>query len=246
MAGPYEDPMQGKMPANPQGGGLPGQPRNPATGGYPSRDIAPSPLMPGQINNPDLYGRSMQNGMWQEMLRRRAMRGMTGGPGMWAEPGQPIEPDMTSKADELDQYKNNLQFQKNYGITPFMPNQRPDWMSEDRAGRIAGRIAGREPAPKGGFMPSPMPFDSGRVTYPEDPNRQLPPWAAPSPWGGMFGRTGGYAPMRPGGYGPAPGPGGPGQTAKPGAPAPGGDVTAGGDPSQWQTNRGMPAGPVPA
>lgn len=231
MAGPYEDPMQGRMsPPNPGGGGMPGQPRNPATGGYPSRDIAPSPLQPGQIQNPDLYGRSMQNRQWQRMMQGRMFPGMGGGvigsPGMWGggvdpgfniggavpgqRPGQPIEPDMTSKADELRQYKNNLQFQKDYGITPYMPNQAPDWMSEDRAGRIAGRIAGRDPSPKyPGGMPTPT------------PRPDMPPWFG-GPTGGLFGppqwgRPGGYQPMQPGqmpGGGATP-PGG----AKPGGPA---------------------------
>lgn len=240
MAGPYEDPMGGQMPANPGGGGLPGQPRNPATGGYPSRDIAPSPLQPGQMANADLYARSRQNQQWQDMMRRQRFGGMVGGPGMWGggmfpgggmrgprgpvdpgfniepgmiggampgqRPGTPIEPDMTSKADELDQYKNGLQFTKNYGGNGgFMGNRPPDWMSEDRAGRIAGRIAGRDPNPKyPGGMPMPAP----------------PPWLnGPPQWGG----GGGYGGYPGGGYGGYPGAGGgatPPGGAKPGGPAP--------------------------
>lgn len=244
MAGPYEDPMQGQMsPPNPGGGGLPGQPRNPATGGYPSRDIVPSPLQPGQMANPDLYARSRQNQMWQDMMRRQRFGGMVGGPGMWGgmepgmiggavpgqRPGTPIEPDMTSKADELNQYKNGLQQTKDYGNSGFMGNRPPDWMSEDRAGRIAGRIAGRDPSPKypGGF-PSPTPPPGG-----------VPPWFG-GPTGGLFGppQWGGG-----GGYRPAPGMGG--GATPPGGAKPGGPPQGGAQPEPWMTQRQAQPGAQP-
>lgn len=124
MAGPYEDPMGGQMPANPGGGGLPGQPRNPATGGYPSRDIAPSPLQPGQMANPDLYARSRQNQQWQDMMRRQRFGGMVGGPGMWGGgmpmPRGPVDPGF------------------NIGGTPYVA---PTFDSPDAAGNPAQKAA---------------------------------------------------------------------------------------------------------
>lgn len=223
----YEDPMQGQPAPNPQGGGLPGQPRNPATGGYPSRDIAPAPIQPGQISNPDLYARSRQNMDWRRMMRGRMFPGMVGGPGMWggwepyggAMPGQrptaPLTPEQ-QKAQDLAGYKDQLQGQKNFGPM-YAPAQRPDWMSEDRAGEIAGRINARPADPNGGFTPSMKDFP---------PRGPMPPWMMPSPWGGWGGSPG---------YRPMPGPGGPGQSAKPGAPP---DATAGGAPSLYQQLRG--------
>lgn len=124
MAGPYEDPMGGQMPANPGGGGLPGQPRNPATGGYPSRDIAPSPLQPGQMANADLYARSRQNQQWQDMMRRQRFGGMVGGPGMWGGgmpmPRGPVDPGF------------------DIGGTPYVA---PTFDSPDAAGNPAQKAA---------------------------------------------------------------------------------------------------------
>lgn len=233
MAGPYEDPMAGQMPANPGGGGMPGQPRNPAAGGYPG---ANTPLQPGQVPgryNPDGIAAKLAPNMdWMRMRYQQRFPNpwMTGGPGMWgggmgpgfdpvqggAVPGQrpdvPMEPDMTSKADELGRYKDQLQFQKNYGIRPFMGTPPPDWMSEDRAGRIAGRIGARPADPKypGGF-PTPMPR----------PAPSLPPWFS-GPTGGLFGPGvpygGGMAQPYGGGAMPPVSPGGDPSQSKPGSP----------------------------